>query len=297
MTIKLKAIHLVNEGSYIVTRGYHNLEVKGIPVHGDTFVVSDLSSILSIRIVRGVIIHYVNEQGEIKSVESYQSEKNELLVGATQDSEYSGCYSFSDLYKEFAYRRFHKTWTSVYGEDRVEKEPVTVELTEVRTNSGDPDIQSLWNAPGMNAKSHLYSLDRLAISVREFKVYCETHELTYTLGGGSHSGIRFAQIDGKYLGFDDMDYSRGSLFIGTLKQCKQEKERLQKRVETEVKLFIAKYRTKPGLKNAGDVLNDLDHIYRTVSSISPTKASRSTYVSALGKIQKLREEVRRELLA
>ena len=239
----------------------------------------------------------MNEQGGIKSVESYQSEKNELLVGATEDSEYSDCYSFSDLDKEFAYRRFLKTWTPVYNEVHIEKEPVTVELTEVRTDSGDPDIRSLWNAPGMDAKCHLYSLDRLAISVREFKAYCETHELTYTLGGGSHSGIRFARIDGKYLGFDDMDYSRGSLFTGTLEQCKQEKERLQKRVETGVKLFVAKYRTKPGLKNAGDMLDDLDTILSMVSNISPMKASRSAHISALGEIRKLREEVRQELLA
>jgi len=148
----------------------------------------------------------------------------------------------------------------------------------------------------MNAKARLYSLDRLAISVREFKAYCESHELSYTLGGGSHSGIRFAQIDGIYLGFDDMDYSRANAFIGTLEQCKHEKERLQKRVETEVKLFIAKHRTKPNLKNAGEVLSDLDDIYRVVSSISPVKTSRSAYTSALDKIRKLREEVRQELL-
>jgi hypothetical protein len=297
MTVNLKAIYLVNEDSYIVTRGYHNLEVDGISVSANTFVVSNLSSIRNVRTLPREITHYVNEQGEIKSVEAYRSEKNELLVGATEDSEYSDCYSFSDLDKEFAYRRFLKTWTPVYNEVHIEKEPVTVELTEVRTDSGDPDIRSLWNAPGMNAKSHLYSLDRLGITVREFKAYCETHELTYTLGGGSHSGIRFAQIDGKYLGFDDMDYSRGSLFTGTLEQCKQEKERLQKRVETGVKLFVAKYRTKPGLKNAGDMLDDLDTILSMVSNISPMKASRSAYVSALDKIRKLREEVRQELLA
>jgi hypothetical protein len=297
MTVNLKAIHLVNEGSYLVTRDYHSLEVDGVPVSANTFVVSDPLSIKSVRKIPGVISHYVDEQGEIKSVESYTSEKSSLLVGATEDSEYSDCYSFSDLDQEFSYRRFLKTWTPVYTEDKFDRESVTLELTEVRTNSGDPDIRSLWNAPGMVSKAHLYSLDRLAISVREFKAYCETHGLTYTLGGATSSGIRFAQIDGIYLGFNDMDYSRAYAFIGTLEQCKQEKERIQKRVETEVKLFIAKHRTKPNLKNAGEVLSDLDDIYRAVSGISPVKTSRSAYTSALGKIAALREEVRQELLA
>jgi hypothetical protein len=143
MTVNLKAIHLVNEGSYLVTRGYHSLEVDGVSVGENTFVVSDLSSIRNVRALPREITHYVDEQGEIKSVESYTSEKSSLLVGATEDSEYSDCYSFSDLDKEFAYRRFLKTWSPVYTEAKSERESVTFELTEVRTNSGDPDIRSL----------------------------------------------------------------------------------------------------------------------------------------------------------
>jgi hypothetical protein len=94
-----------------------------------------------------------------------------------------------------------------------------------------------------------------------------------------------------------MDYSNANAFIGTLEQCKHEKERIQKRVETQVKLFIAKHRTKPNLKNAGEVLSDLDGIYNAVLGISPVKTSRSNHISALGKIAALREEVRQELLA
>jgi|688.fasta_scaffold51931_10 hypothetical protein len=299
MTVNLKAIHLVNEGSYLVETGFHNIEVEGFPINASSFVVSDLSSIKSVRETFSIISHYVDEQGEIKSVESYTSEKIALLVNAEPQDEYYvfDSYSFPTLDEEFSYRRFCEAWDPVYTEAKFEREPVTVELTEVRTNSGDPDIRSLWNAPGMVSKEHLYSLDRLTISVREFKAYCESHGLTYTLGGATSSGIRFAQIDGIYLGFNDMDYSRANAFIGTLEQCKHEKERLQKRVETEVKLFIAKHRTKPNLKNAGEVLSSLDAIYSVVSVISPVKTSRSNYISALGKIEALREEVRQELLA
>lgn len=299
MTITLKATHLVNEGSYLVNRGYHvchtDIEVDGIPVPvtASTFVVSDPSTILSVRVISPTITHYEGETGDTMSVESYGEQKSSLLSkGDLEDLEEE--YIFGDLDDEFAYKRFLRTWKPVFGESRTEKEPVTLELVEVRTNSGDPDIQSLWNSPQCATKAHLYTLNRTAISVRDFKACCEARDLDYSLS--THSGIRFAKIDGNYVGFDDMDFSKSTGFVGTLEQCKAEKERLYKRVEDEVKLFIAKYRTKVGLKNAAEVLSDLGSIHNMVSRISPMKASRAAWIAALDAVNELETAVRKELL-
>ena len=292
MTVNLKAIHLVNEGSYLVNRGYHNLEVDGIPVDANTFVVSAISRIRNIRTFPGEILHYQNGQEEIKSVDTYQSEKNGLLVNATEDQEYSGCYSFSDLDEEFAYKRFLKTWTPVYSEARVEAEPVTVELTEVRVVSGAPDIKSLWNAPNMNAKAHLYSLDRNKVAVQIFKGLCQNAGLSYTLP--THSGARYAQVEGKYLFDDNMNFGTYN-FVGTLEQCKQEKERIINHMNTRINLFIAK-KNGASLKSAGDVLENLVTIQNLMCSLIPVKTSRTTYNSVLKSVQELVESVQLEVL-
>jgi hypothetical protein len=296
MTVTLKAIHLVNEGSYIVTRGYNTIEVDGISVETSTFTVSDLSTILHVHTPTRQITHYVNDLGDTMSDETFKEQKSILASKGTEDNEWPGEYLFADLDDEYAFKLFCRTWKPVYNEPGVEKNPVTIELTEVRTNSGDPDIQSMWNSPGMNNNSHLYILNRLAFTVKEFKSCCESRELTPFIP--SHSGIKYVQIEGHYLNFEDMDYSRlGASFIGTLEQCKVEKERLQNRIQTEVSLFIVKYKTKVGLNNAGEVLNNLYHIRNLVTKISPKSASYSAHRSAIGKINELVESIRKDMLA
>lgn len=298
MSITLKATHLVNEGSYLVHRSHHSgLEVDGIPVTANTFVVSDPTTILSVRVFQPAVTHYENETGSTLSVESYMEQKSDLASKGTPEKGYSSCYIFENLDDEFAYKRFLKTWKPVFGESRTEKDPVKLEVVEVRTNSGDPDIQSMWNSPQCATKAHLYTLDRNAISLRDFKACCEAHGLDYNIP--SHSGIRFAKIDGKYAGFDefdDMDFSKSPPFIGTLDQCKAEKLSLYKRVTNTIKLYIAKYRTKPALKNAAEVLSDLDAIWVRVQKVTPMKASRDNHTAALAAINKLQTSVRREIL-
>lgn len=295
MTVTLKATHLVNDGSYLVHRSHHNgLEVDGIHVTANTFVVSDPTTILNVRVFQPAVTHYENETGSTLSVESYMEQKSDLASKGTPEEGYSSSYVFDNLDDEFAYKRFLKTWKPVFGESRTEKEPVKLDVVEVRTNSGDPDIQSLWNSPQCATKAHLYTLDRTAISLRDFKACCEAHGLDYNIP--SHSGIRFAKIDGKYAGFDDMDFSKSPPFIGTLDQCKAEKLFLYKRVTNAIKLYIAKYRTKPALKNAAEVLSDLDTIWSMVQKATPMKASRDNHTAALAAINKLQTSVRRELL-
>jgi|688.fasta_scaffold107971_6 hypothetical protein len=296
MTVTLKATHLVNEGSYLIQRSHTSasLEVDGIPVTANTFVVSDPTTILSVRVFQPAVTHYENETGSTLSVESYMEQKSDLASKGTPEEGYSSCYIFENLDDEFAYKRFLKTWEPVFGESRTEKDPVKLEVVEVRTNSGDPDIQSMWNSPQCATKAHLYTLDRNAISLRDFKACCEAHGLDYNIP--SHSGIRFAKIDGKYAGFDDMDFSKSPPFIGTLDQCKAEKLSLYKRVTNTIKLYIAKYRTKPALKNAAEVLSDLDAIRVMVQKATPMKASRDNHTAALAAINKLQTSVRREIL-
>lgn len=291
MTITLKAIHLVDEGSYLVTgSSYTSLEVDGIPVQQATFVVSDLSSVLDVRQIPGVITNYENESGEVKTTEDYQLERDKLTANATKDS-YGG-YTFTDLDEEYAFRKFTKTWKPVKSEPKVEKLPVEFQVTEVRINSGDPDIVSLWNAPSMGADSHLYSLDRNKISIPCFKTVCEELGLKYH--NPSHSGVRFATIEGKYVFDDALDFGRYK-FVGTLEQCKQEKKRIMTLITTRVKLLVAKENNVSLIRSA-EVLNDLKTIIRQVSKVKPMKTSNSQHFTSIQLIRELISKVEKDLL-
>jgi hypothetical protein len=92
MTVTLRAIHLVNEGSYLVTRGHHSLEVDGISVEANTFVVSDPSSIIFIHTISPQITHYMNDQGDTMTKETFLSQKNDLASKGIEDEEWSGEY-------------------------------------------------------------------------------------------------------------------------------------------------------------------------------------------------------------
>jgi hypothetical protein len=255
MTTTLKAIHLVSEGSYLVQTGGHKLEVDGIPFTGHQFVVTDPNQVIRVREIPPKILSYVNGEGKEKTVSDYDSEKKDLLKGA-EDRGF-GEYEFLDLDSEFAFRKFSKEWTPKYSEPRVEKDPVELEITEVRTESGDSFIKSLWNAPHVTAKNNLYSLDRNFLSLRTIREACENYELKLEIP--SHSGARFSQVNGKYLFSETLNFSNSS-FIGTLEQCKGEKERIVSHIYTELGILVAKEKKIP-LSDAGRVHSEVKGIY------------------------------------
>ena len=292
MTISLKAIHLVDEGCYLVTRSNNILEVEGIPVETSHFVVSNLSSILSVRQSPRTVARYENENGDNKTCEEFISERNDLLKSSNKINEYPEEFHFSNLDEEFAYRRFVETWKPVLSEPQVIKEPVEVVVTQVKVNSGDPDIISLWNAPGMEAKVHLYKVDRNKVAIEAFKSDCVKSGLNFNLP--THSGLRYATVEGEYMFNDDMNF--GSYpFVGTLEQCRVEKERIQTRVNRVIRLHLAK-KNHSELVNASQVLEDLYKILQEVSKISPKKGSHDTLFRSISQMRQLIAKIEKSLL-
>jgi hypothetical protein len=227
MTVQLTAIKLVEEGVYLVSNNFsYRLEVDGIPANEKTIVVQDLSSICFVKTIQQEIVAYKEAETEnVKSPEVYLLEKGELAgKGRVASDEES--LLFDNIDDELQYIRYMKTWKPVYNELSYEKLPVQVTITEVRTESGDPDIKSLWNAPSVGRRFCLYGLNRNACAVKSFQEACEASSLKFSIA--SHSGIRFAQIKGRYVFDDGMDFGKQA-FVGTLEQCKQEKERILKK--------------------------------------------------------------------
>lgn len=277
--LTLEAVHLVDEGVYLVTGKWgHSFEVDGLPQPKNDFVVQSLEGIRQVVTKRGRLLNYKSESGETITSEDYAAEVARLIGKSYRDSDDE--IQFANLDDEFAYRKFFATWSAGDREpDVVEHQPVNVVVTEVRLNSGDPDIQSLWNSPRVDREKTLYTIDRDGIMVRAFYAACED-------GGvkGENEGrryLRFAKIEGGYAFNDSFDESRQK-FVGTLEQCKAEKAACIKRVNEVVAAHVAKKRGIP-LKGAGTVVIELEGISRRLSSIRAAKQSHASELLAVRK--------------
>ncbi|CAB4147904.1 hypothetical protein UFOVP431_55 [uncultured Caudovirales phage] len=292
MTVQLTAIKLVEEGVYLVSNNsYYRLEVDGIPTEKRTIVVQDLSSICYVKTIQRKIVAYKEAETEnVKSPEAYLLEKGEL-AGKGRVASDGENFLFGNIDDELRYIRYVKTWMPVYSELSYEKLPVQVAVTEVRTESGDPDIKSLWNAPSVGSKFCLYGLNRNVYAVKSFREACEASSLKFSIA--SHSGIRFAQVEGRYVFDNGMNFGEQA-FVGTLEQCKQEKERILKRVNEAISLFLAK-RNNIKVSNIVGVIDKLEVIRKCVLTVSPMKASAQRHLESVNLVSKLILELRAQI--
>lgn len=263
MSITTTAVHLVSEGAYLVKKPYvwnGHVEVEGMRIDAAEFVVQSLDGIELVTKRPSQPTHYAAPTGDTMTVEAYAAERVALLSKSNGDSDEP---EFAALDDEFAFRRFVTTWSPVMGPETVRREPLTVEVTEVRTESGDPDIASQWNAPSVHADRKLYSLMRNGVAAKTLRDGCMRNGLTFEMPG--HSGIRFAKIGDGYAFCSDTDFGDRP-FIGNLAQCKAEKARIVAMVEKVVEAHAAKaHGTK--LANAGEVLLGLREIAEKLSGM------------------------------
>lgn len=274
---KLRAIHLVDQGAYLIERGYYGveLEVDGLaaPANG-LFVVQSLDHILHVKRSRGELLNYRDADGNTIPVAQYNTEVQRLRQDARLDDD--GEWDFPSLDAEFDYRKFHARWSEGdRAPDVVTKSPVEAEVVEVRTESGDTDIVSLWNAPHVKRDASLYSFERDPFMVRLCRQLCAEAglalDLNRTIGGAEWDYLRFAKIEGEYAFDTTFDASKGP-FIGTLADCKAEKERCRERVASIVRVRAIKKAGK-ALPNAGEVILALRDIQRRLAGVHTTTKS------------------------
>lgn len=286
----LKAIHLIDENVYLIKNDSRlTLEVSGLRVNSNSFTVKSLDEIFMWRKLSPKTLHYSDGQN-ILSIEEYNTKRSELLKNAEYDSYQEEC-SFSTLEEEYAYKKFLQTWKMIYDDPQPERIPVEVEIVEVRTISGDPDIDSLWNSPNIITENKFYCIDRDKFSKKYLTAYCQQNNLNFNIP--DHSGIVYAQINGKYAFNSDFLF-KNTNFIGTLEQCKQEKERLDKKIKSVVYTYVSiEKETKP--KDIGSIIQALKILNHDLKKIKPVSTSRYNYITFSDKlnllITNLEEEV------
>lgn len=284
--IKLNAVHLIEDDVYLIKQTYSfpRLQISGRIVETPgLFVVSNLDEVKVLNTPTPKIIHYMNKNtGEILNLENY-TETLELLESKSDEDGI-----FSDLDEEYAYKKFQQEWIPIK-----EKQPdyvleqVEFEITEVRKNSGDPDIVSLWNSPNVINKNKAYfSLNRLAVAKKILTQLCAENQLELEIP--NHSGLTYAKINGTYM-FDKSYEYNNSEYIETLEGCKNEKEKIYKRIKERVDIVLLK---SVKLLSIGEVLLDLENIS---SALNGYKVSKNDLEGARTSLRNLMKKVRSQV--
>jgi hypothetical protein len=280
-----KAVHLVDDNTFLVELPWGvEAEVDGITVSGRQCVVQSLDRVLIVTRKPGELLNYRDPDGVTISADEYNAVRAALLEGCVHDED--GDRTFPSLDAEFEYRKFEARWQrGDRAPDTVTKLPAEAEVTEVRVNSGDPDIVSLWNAPHVVRDAAMYSFDRDRFMVALCKALCSEAGLSLDnrntlFCNEEKDDLRFAKIEGGYA-FDDSFNKSRQAFIGTLEQCKAEKAKCRARVENIVNVHAAK---KHGnrLANAGTVLLSLRSLSNRLSGVR----AKADYVGNLNGVRK-----------
>lgn len=282
--IKVNAVWLVQEGVYLVTLPHHGSRtyyvIADIKVTTNTVTVKSLDEISAYRNIDGRISHFSDKNGESLSVEEYDKILTELKSKGNLDGYYD--VVFSDIDDEYEYKKFISRWSAVYNPPTVELVPLEFVITEIRINSGDLDIVSLWNSPNIR-DNHLYSFNRLSFSIKYFKFLCEESDLKYSLP--NHGGIRFAKVNENYIFDESFNFSGHPNFIGTLEQCKNEKKKILEDIKREVIVHIKGKESE--LLNAATVLDALKQIKNSFARVTVISKSRDSFYKTLNQINNL----------
>lgn len=287
--MKLKAIHLVLEKAYLLDSVWGiDLELDGEPLpRSQQVCLPKLDGIVQVSKRIGDITHYADATGEQISPDQYKDEKSRLLAHASDEEDDDGNPVFSSLEDEFAYRKFRQRWSAVRGPDWIERTPVEFEITEVRTNSGDPDIVSLWNSRAMLAEQCLYQIDTDGVMNRAFHAACSEAGLIHDNEGRAY--LRFAKIERQYAFDNSFDESKRK-FVGTLEQCKAHKAASIKRVTDIVEIHAAKKRGT-ALRGAAQVLFALQGIQTNLMGVRPKNDTAPSLLAARKSVAALIEEI------
>lgn len=269
----VELVRLVEEDVYLLeTMPWGlQLELNGLPVKAPA-AIEDPHQLRRVVPARQKLSHYTDAGAppQFLSVEKYQQRRSELLVGADEDQQ------FWDIDQEYAFKKFDQTWKPVHETVPATYEPVAFQVTEIRRDSGDPDIKSLWNDAKLADQRKLYRVSRLHVAHNTLKQLAAKHGLDVEIP--NHSGIRFAKIEGAYAFDDSMDFTKGPDFIGTVELCKAEKARIVKLVEGPVLAASAK---KRGLAVApasvGEIREKLIRVRSAVLALHLKQSSPSRY--------------------
>jgi hypothetical protein len=271
--------------------------------------VTDLVAIRSVETV-SVVTHYESGDKSIMGIGTYNDEKARLLAPRYEEVEdEDGDYVRADRWKtlddEFAYRKFHETWESVSRKVTSISDPLPIEYSKVKFDTGNKFIvaqYAIGGDPAIFEYNRNGAVMQIVVDImKDLGVERVADKIMSNPSGkqwsnSSRSGIRFLSAWGDYVLSDKWDFSkRQSILRGSLEDMKERHEEYSKELNDIIR---SKYQLKFGpfedsdaatlIKSIAKRVGDLE---ATLVKVSSKQKTQSELSSAKSIARKLNAEV------
>lgn len=297
------------DGEVVTNSGYGSYNTK------HEIAAKEIDNIRAIN-TENVLVGYVpTTEGitdDVLSVEHYEDFRKELLKEA---KEYHSDYTdqteleWSSLDAEFAYRKFIGQWKPKYQVNTTYSEPLLVDRTHIRQDTGNPYIKAgfltgqadtpLYSYSRTNAVASMLAnkFESLGMEFKEGVSYGAT-EGKKVWSNSKHSGLEYVVAFGKYIfGKQHLPKTRGE-FKGSLEHLTkiydEDKKWIEDHIQTAYNLHFRSEAASGVLLK--DVWDGLKTCIAYVNTMDVKVRSETSKKQALLKLQQLLYTVNVEIL-
>lgn len=260
---------------------------------------------------RNILVGYVpTTEGitdDILSVEAYNDFISQFRNSYTEDED--GDKDWSSLDDEFAYRKFVAQWKPKYKEETTYSEPLLIDRSHIRQDSGNPYIVAgfltgrsdvplySYNRSSAIASMLAKKFESLGMEFKEGLSYGAT-EGKKVWSNSTHSGLEYVTAFGKYIiGKNLVPKTRGE-FKGSFEHLekiyKEDKQWIEDLIQVGYNLHFRNEGASTVL--LGDVYSGLKTCINYVNTLEVKVKSETSKRSALTQLNKLLETVNVEIL-
>lgn len=292
------------DGEVVSNTGYNSYNSK------HQIAAKDVENVRSIS-TRNILVEYVptvdDGSNDHMSVEAYNHIKVELKINCTEDED--GDIDWNDLDSEFAYRKFVSFWKPVYKEEVSYSEPLLIDRSHIRQDSGNPYIVAGFltgrsDVPlySYNRSSAVASLlakkfESLGMEFKEGLSYSQT-EGKKVWSNSTHSGLEYVTAFGKYIiGKNLVPKTRGE-FKGSFEYLENIYKEDKKWIEDLIQVGYNLHFRNEGASTVllGEVYSGIKTCINYVNTLDVKVKSETSKRSALMQLNKLLESVNVEIL-
>lgn len=260
---------------------------------------------------RNILVGYIpTTEGitdDVLSVEGYNDFINQFRNSYTEDED--GDKYWNSLDDEFAYRKFVAQWKAKYKEETTYSEPLLIDRSHIRQDSGNPYIVAgfltgrsdvpLYSYNRSNAVASMLAkkFESLGMEFKEGLSYGAT-EGKKVWSNSIHSGLEYVTAFGKYIiGKNLAPKTRGE-FKGSFEYLeniyKEDKQWIEDLIQVGYNLHFRNEGASTVL--LGDVYSGLKTCITYVNTLDVKVKSETSKRSALTQLNKLLEVVNQEVL-
>lgn len=292
------------DGEVVSNTGYNSYNSK------HQIAAKDVENVRSVY-TRNTLVGYIpTTEGitdDVLSVEGYNDFINQFRNSYTEDED--GDKDWNSLDDEFAYRKFVAQWKPKYKEETTYSEPLLIDRSHIRQDSGNPYIVAgfltgrsdvpLYSYNRSNAVASMLAkkFESLGMEFKEGLSYAAT-EGKKLWSNSTHSGLEYVTAFGKYIiGKNLVPKTRGE-FKGSFEYLENIYKEDKKWIEDLIQVGYNLHFRNEGASSVllGEVYSGIKTCINYVNTMDVKVKSETSKRSALMQLNKLLESVNVEIL-